>query len=77
MLSTEYATSSSTRYTGVLHHVIIREIEGRFIFKDDQSRENFIEMGLARRWTMKRQAVGYSISLGRQPAKRMDYRFTK
>ncbi len=77
MLSTEYATSSSTRYTGVLHHVIIREIEGRFIFKDDQSRENFIEMGLAKPLAMKQQAVGYAVSLGGQPAKRMDYRFTK
>jgi len=28
---------------GVLHHVIIRGIERRFIFKDDNDRNNFME----------------------------------
>ncbi len=32
---------------GVLHHVIIRGIERRFIFKDDQDRNNFIETNFA------------------------------
>ena len=32
---------------GVLHHVIIRGIERRFFFKDDQDRENFIETNFA------------------------------
>jgi len=28
---------------GVLHHVIIRGIERRFVFKDDQDRDNFMD----------------------------------
>lgn len=28
---------------GVLHHIIIRGIERRAIFRDDQDRENFLE----------------------------------
>ena len=33
---------------GVLHHVIIRGIERRFIFKDDQDRETLVETGVAK-----------------------------
>ncbi len=61
----------------VLNHVIIRGIEVRFIFKDDQNRENFVEMDLAKRLAMKQQAVGYAVSRGGQLARNRDYRFTK
>jgi len=33
---------------GVLHHVIIRGIERRFVFKADQDRETLVETGVAK-----------------------------
>jgi len=62
---------------GVLHHVIIRGIERRFIFKDDQDRETLVETGVAKPLAMTQPAAGSAVSHGEQPSKMMDYRLTE